>query len=257
MHEAFRKTRPRAPAFYYQAEAANLRWLTVPGGPPIPEIISVQRDALELEYILPGTSSPAAAEDFGRRLAVMHRAGADAFGVGPPDGPPSGWIADLVMPWKPYATFGAMYADLRVRPFVDLGRVRGLFSTAQIEVFEKLCENLQSENEALVGPAEPPARLHGDLWSGNVLWSTDKRVWLVDPAAYAGHRESDLAMLALFGAPFRAQILNAYHEVWPLADGWEERMHLHQLYPLLVHSVLYGGTYVRDAFRAARLANEF
>lgn len=187
----------------------------------------------------------------------MHSAGAAAFGVGPNDAPPSGWIADLVMPWKPFAAFGPMYAEIRIKPYVDLGRAKGVFNNSHVKVFDDLCESLYAEREAVVGPPEPPARLHGDLWTGNVLWSRGDVVWLVDPAAYAGHRESDLAMLALFGAPFRAQILNAYHEVTPLADGWEERMHLHQVYPLLVHSVLYGGTYVRGAVQAARLANEF
>src|SRR5690606_19836796 len=94
----------------------------------------------------------------------------------------------------------------------------------------------------VAGEPEPPARIHGDLWSGNLLWSGG-RVVLIDPAAHGGHRETDLAMLALFGAPYLDRILGAYQEEWPLADGWRERVPLHQLHPLLVHVVLFGGVY--------------
>jgi fructosamine-3-kinase len=100
------------------------------------------------------------------------------------------------------------------------------------------------------GPEEPPSRVHGDLWNGNVLWSEDGAV-LIDPAAHGGHRESDLAMLALFGLPFLEPLLAAYHEVHPLAAGWRERVGLHQLYPLLVHAVLFGRGYAQRALTIA------
>jgi fructosamine-3-kinase len=103
----------------------------------------------------------------------------------------------------------------------------------------------------LAGPDEPPARLHGDLWAGNLLWAADHRVWLIDPAAYGGHREVDLAMLRLFGAP-DPRALAAYAEAHPLAAGHEERVALYQLLPLLVHAVLFGGGYGASAERAAR-----
>ncbi len=100
-------------------------------------------------------------------------------------------------------------------------------------------------------PAEAPARLHGDLWPGNLLWAADGRAWLVDPAAHGGHRETDLAQLALFGgAPHLDRILAAYDEAWPLAPGWRERVPLHQLHLLLVHAALFGGRY-RGAVLAA------
>jgi fructosamine-3-kinase len=103
----------------------------------------------------------------------------------------------------------------------------------------------------LAGPPEPPARLHGDLWSGNVLWAADGRAWIIDPAAHGGHRETDLAMLALFGLPHLDRVLAAYDASWPLAAGWEERVPLHQLHPLLVHAVLFGGGYGAQAVAAA------
>jgi fructosamine-3-kinase len=112
---------------------------------------------------------------------------------------------------------------------------------------ERVCERIGE----LAGPPEPPARLHGDLWSGNVLAGADGRPWLVDPAAYGGHREVDLAMLRLFGAP-SPRVLSAYEEAYPLAAGHEERVELWQLLPLLVHAVLFGGGYGASAERAAR-----
>ncbi len=107
--------------------------------------------------------------------------------------------------------------------------------------------------DELAGPPEPPARIHGDLWSGNVLWSGGKG-WLIDPAAHGGHRETDLAMLALFGAPYRDEILAAYDAVTPLAAGWRARVPLHQLHPLLVHACLFGEPYGAQAGAAARAA---
>ena len=103
-------------------------------------------------------------------------------------------------------------------------------------------------------PHEPPARLHGDLWSGNVLWSTDGRTWLIDPAAYGGHREVDLAMMRLFGG-FGERAFQAYAEVFPLADGWPERVAVYQAVPLLVHAVLFGGGYAERSAEALRLAS--
>ena len=104
---------------------------------------------------------------------------------------------------------------------------------------------------AVAGPAEPPSRIHGDCWAGNVLWSGGRGV-LIDPAAHGGHRESDLAMLALFGAPHLGEILDGYQETAPLADGWAARVPLHQLHPLLVHVCLFGTAYTEPALAAAR-----
>jgi fructosamine-3-kinase len=105
----------------------------------------------------------------------------------------------------------------------------------------------------LCGPPEPPARLHGDLWSGNVMTGPDGTPWLIDPSAYGGHREIDLAMLSLFGgrAGSGSAFGAAYDEVWPRADGHAERVALYQLLPLLVHAVLFGGGYGASARRAA------
>ena len=122
----------------------------------------------------------------------------------------------------------------------------GGLPAAGLAVIDRLVERLGE-----LVPAEPPARLHGDLWSGNVLWSADGLPRLVDPSAYAGHRETDLAMLALFNAPQLDRVLAAYHEAYPLAAGWRERVGLHQVWPLLVHARLFGPGYGLAALEAA------
>ena len=141
------------------------------------------------------------------------------------------------------------YAADRLLPYLRQARDAGDLTGAEARAVERVCDRLPE----LAGPAEPPARLHGDLWSGNVLWSGDG-AWLIDPAAHGGHRETDLAMLALFGCPHLATILDAYDEAAPLADGWRDRVPLHQLFPLLVHVVLFGRGYADQAAAAARAA---
>jgi fructosamine-3-kinase len=136
-----------------------------------------------------------------------------------------------------------------VLPYLRLARNAGDLDAGEAGVVERVCARLPE----LGGPDEPPARLHGDLWSGNVLWSTDG-AWLIDPAAHGGHRETDLAMLALFGCPHLDVVLRGYDEAAPLASGWRGRVPLHQLFPLLVHVVLFGRGYARAAVGAARAA---
>ncbi|MGI5502747.1 fructosamine kinase family protein [Lentzea sp. CA-135723] len=222
------------------AEAAGLRWLRVPGGPPVPFVHSADGGVLVMDEIPHGTPNLQAAVTFGRRLAALHLAGAPAFGAPPPDGPREATIGKAVMVNEPAAEWPSWFASQRIEPYAR---------QAGIDMSD-VCARI----EELAGPPEPPARLHGDLWSGNVLWGADGQVWLIDPAAHGGHRESDLAMLQLFGCPYLDHVLGAYREVAPLADGWQARVPLHQLFPLLVHAVLFGGGYRAQAEAAARAA---
>jgi fructosamine-3-kinase len=119
---------------------------------------------------------------------------------------------------------------------------------SDVAVLERVRDRLASGD---LDDGEPPARIHGDLWSGNVMWTPDGAV-LIDPAAHGGHRETDLALLALFGAPYLDEVVAGYEEIHPLADGWRERVPLHQLHCLLVHAVLFGGGYAAQAMAAAR-----
>ncbi|NUP60930.1 MAG: phosphotransferase, partial [Nonomuraea sp.] len=149
--------------------------------------------------------------------------------------------ADLPMDNSPAGDWPGFYATRRVLPFLRRARL----PARDVALVERAVERFAE----VAGPAEPPARIHGDLWSGNVLWSGGAGV-LIDPAAHGGHRETDLAMLALFGLPYLDRVLGAYQEEFPLAPGWRERVPLHQLHPLLVHVVLYGGSY-RDGLMNA------
>ena len=229
---AFVKTRSGAPAGEYAAEAAGLAWLAEPGTVRVPEVIEVGDDFLALEWVEPGSLDAAGEEDLGRGLAGLHAAGADAFGAERLNLGPLSFDVTTADDWP------AFYAERLVRPLAE---------RVGCEPALRVCDRI----DALVGPPEPPARLHGDLWSGNVHADAQGRPWLVDPAAYGGHREVDLAMLRLFGAP-SPRTMAAYEEVAPLAEGHEDRVELYQLFPLLVHAVLFGGGYRASAEAAAR-----
>jgi fructosamine-3-kinase len=137
-----------------------------------------------------------------------------------------------------------------VLPYLKLASDRGHLAPEDVARVEAAASRLAERV-----PDEPPARLHGDLWNGHVLWGPEQRVWVIDPAAHGGHRESDLAMLALFGLPHLPRVLDSYAEVAPLVDGWQDRAPLHQLFPLLVHACLFGGGYgARAGAAAARFA---
>lgn len=207
---------------------------------------------LALDFVATVTPTIEAARAFGAQLANTHQAGADAFGQLPP-GASAAFIADLPLPEGTWETFGSFYAQARIRPLADKARDTQTITEAEAAVLDQLAEVLETENSRLIGPAEPIARLHGDLWSGNVLWRRRDCV-LIDPSAHGGHRESDLGMLALFGLPFLDEVIEAYDEQWPLSSGYHDRIPLHQVYPLLVHAILFGGSYGSAAANAARLA---
>jgi fructosamine-3-kinase len=231
------------------AEAAGLRWLAVAGGPPLPTVLGCAGERLVTSHVPGGRPSAEAAAQLGRRLAVLHAAGAPTFGSGPPDASPHTWIGRAPMENAPSATWAPWYAEHRIGPYLRMARDAGDLTAAEGADVERVCARLPE----LAGPPEPPARLHGDLWSGNVLWSPDG-VWLIDPAAHGGHRETDLAMLALFGCPHLDTVLGAYDGAAPLAPGWRDRVPLHQLFPLLVHVALFGRGYSGQAVAAARAA---
>lgn len=233
-----------------RAEAAGLRWLAGADAVRVPAVLGHDRRWLVIDRVATGRPSRGAAARFGRDLAALHRAGAPAFGAPPPDGPTDATIGLAPMRNTPGTDWPRWYAEHRVLPYVRSAVDDGTLRPAEAAVVERACERLPD----LAGPAEPPARLHGDLWNGNVLWGVDGNAWLIDPAAHGGHRETDLAMLSLFGCPYLEQVLDAYHAAAPLADGWADRVGLHQLFPLLVHTVLFGRGYGEQALAAARAA---
>ncbi|UER55986.1 phosphotransferase [Kineosporiaceae bacterium SCSIO 59966] len=243
----FTKRRADAPPGFFAVEAAGLRWLAEAGGVPVPRPVSVGPDHIELPYLDPAPPTATAAEALGRGLARTHAAGAPAFGSPPADWAGDGFIGPLPLAHRPSASWGAFYADLRVEPFARRAHTLGSLTDRALDAVLAVCDRLRSGE---LDDGRPPARLHGDLWSGNVIWTADGAV-LVDPAAHGGHPETDLAMLQLFGLPHLDRVLAAYDEAAPLTDGWRERVGLHQLHPLLVHAVLFGPSYGAAAERAA------
>jgi fructosamine-3-kinase len=233
-----------------RAEAAGLRWLAGAGAVRIPVVRGVDERWLVTDHVPTGPPSARAAVRFGRDLATLHASGAPAFGAPPPGGPAEAYIGLAPMRNVPGADWPNWYAEQRVLPYLRRAVDAGTIRPTEATVIEQVCERLPQ----LAGPAEPPARLHGDLWNGNVLWGSDGQVWLIDPAAHGGHRETDLAMLHLFGCPHLSEVLDGYGELAPLAPDWADRIGLHQLFPLLVHVVLFGRGYADRALSAARAA---
>lgn len=249
----FMKTRAGAEAGEYRDEAAGLRWLAEPGALGTPEVVAEGDEDgarfLALGWIETGSLSPTGAEELGRGLAELHAAGAPAHGWLPgPGGTGVQRIGSVALDVVPGESWPEVYAEQYLLPLARQARNRGSLERSGAEAVEAVCERLPE----LAGAGEPPARVHGDLWGGNVHPDTDGRPWLIDPSACGGHREMDLAMLRLFGNPGGERVFAAYEEVAPLTDGAAERVQLWQLQPLLVHAVLFGGGYGAAVERAAR-----
>jgi fructosamine-3-kinase len=242
---ALMKTLTHAPDGFFETEAAGLRWLGEAGGVKVPEVLAVESDCLILAWVEPGKMTVEAAAELGRGLARTHEAGAPSYGA-----ERDGFIARLPLPNKPAPTWAEFYATRRVLPYLKLARDRDAITPEAAVTVEGVVGKL-----ADLVPEEGPRRLHGDLWNGNVIWTHDGGCCVIDPAAHGGHRETDLAMLGLFGLAHLPRMLQAYDEASPLADGWSDRVAVHQLFPLLVHACLFGGGYgARAAEVAARYA---
>ncbi|MDT5016054.1 MAG: hypothetical protein QOD39_2214 [Mycobacterium sp.] len=247
---AFVKGNTGAPKGFFACEAAGLRWLSAAeGGAPCAGVIDHDDDSLTLERLDASAPNDTAAYEFGRRLARTHDAGADAFGA-----PPDGWIGPgffgplhqpLPMSLTGHDRWGVFYARERLAPMA--ARAAAQLDAAANDAVDAVISRCEAGD---FDDDDSPARLHGDLWSGNVMW-TPAGVVLIDPAAHGGHRETDLAMLALFGCPFLDAVIDGYQGQRPLRDGWRRRIGLHQLFPLLAHVALFGGGYANQATVAA------
>ena len=228
------------------AEAAGLRWLRE-ASEAVVDVRAVGEKTLTVARVPAVRPTPAAARVAGRELARIHDAGAEAFGSPPPgwDGP--NYIGRQEQECAPTDDWAGFYARQRVRPFAEKAVRAGHLDGAGLAVVDSALAAV-----AAAGFEPTPARLHGDLWAGNLLFGPDGPV-LIDPAAHGGHRQTDLAMLALFGAPYLDEIRAGYEEVHPLPTRWLELTEMHQLHPLAVHAASHGPSYGRALVEAARV----
>lgn len=243
--ELFVKTHPKGHAMF-EVEAAGLAWLAEASALRTPDVLGVgdvEGPAwLALSFVAEGPPSISHDEALGRGLAGLHRCGVDDYGW-----MRGNFIGSLPQDNDPAPDWPTFYGQRRLHPLARSARDRGLLGQQTSARIDELVGQLPS----LCGPPEPPARLHGDLWGGNALVASDGAPVLIDPAVYAGHREVDLAMMRLFGG-FSSRVFAAYEEAAPLHPGAEERIPLYQLYPLLVHVLLFGGAYVSQLDAALR-----
>jgi fructosamine-3-kinase len=239
----FAKTNRRADPAMFPAEARGLQWLAEAGALRIPRVLAVSGESpsfLVLERIVSGRRRADFDETLGRGLAALHRFGAGQFGLDHDN-----FIGRLPQSNQPAPTWAEFYRSRRIEPQLRMAAEQGLASPGMLRSGERLLAAM----EDLVGPPEPPARLHGDLWGGNLLVDEGGAPCLIDPAVHGGHRELDLGMMRLFGG-FGARVFDAYDEAFPLAPGHQDRVPLYQLYYLLVHVNLFGGSYVSSVERA-------
>jgi fructosamine-3-kinase len=237
----FAKTNAHEPPGMFAAEARGLAWLAEAKALRVPEVVAVGPGFLALELVGATVAAARPARDFderlGRGLAALHRFGAPRFGLDHDNF--IGRLPQANAAASGGGSWAAFYRERRLEPQLRRAADGGLATSRLRAGFARLFAALDD----LVGPAEPPSRLHGDLWGGNHLVDESGAPCLCDPAAYGGHREIDLAMMRLFGG-FAPRVFEAYDEAWPLSAGHAERVALYQLYPLMVHVNLFGGGYV-------------
>lgn len=242
------KERPDAPPGFFEAEAAGIRWLAAAEGARMARVIDVSPGRIELERVQRASPTADACFEFGRDLARTHAAGAAAFGSPPDDWDGPLFIGNRELPRVQSAAWGEFYAHGRVLPFAEAAVSAGNLRPEELNVVREACEWVASGD---LDDGAPPSRIHGDLWGGNLLFDADGAV-MIDPAAHGGHAETDLAMLALFGAPHLSEIVRGYESVNSLRVGWQDRVPVHQLHPLAVHAVGHGRSYGVELTRAAQ-----
>ncbi len=268
--DTYRKSSKWAPHDLFYFESAGLKWLRSAeknGGPEIVPVLNVDSNSLTIGRVHSSSPTSQAAFAFGKQLSRLHDSGASYFGCPPEDykgvcyfGP----LSDPVeMPTGKWDSVTDYFSQGRLLPLLKYANERHVLDNKDNDLTYKICDDLPH----LLGEAttDRPARLHGDLWNGNVMWSKkyftkeyftaedhqqkdhqqteEIHAVLIDPCAHGGHREEDLAMLALFGAPYLEEIFSGYNSAHPLKKGWEQRITLWQLAPVLAHCVFFGGSY--------------
>jgi protein-ribulosamine 3-kinase len=219
----------------FVCEADGLALIKSAGEIAVPEVICTGTAGVYayilLEYIEQGRKIPLFMQDFGRSLARLHRHTAAYFGHSTDN-----YMGSLPQSNRKHTTWNSFFMEERLEKQVSLAG--GYFTSSDLAAFERLYKRL----DELI-PAEPPALVHGDLWGGNYMVSSGGKACLIDPAAFFGHREVDIAMTTLFGG-FDENFYASYREEYPLEKGWKERLDIFKLYPLLIHLNLFGSGYL-------------
>lgn len=245
---AFRKALPNAPEGFFAFEAAGLETLGALGA-RVPKVYEVTDEHLIIELIQ--TAGRVRQHDdpeytFGQELAQLHRAGQQAATAAQTFGGLEGlshwYLGAAAIDLQPTATLYESLVTNRIIPLTQQAVTAGHLDSAAISLAKAL-------TPAHLGPAEPPTVVHGDLWAGNRLVDDTGASWLIDPSCHWGHREQDIAMMHLFGG-FGPTVMSGYNDEFPLANGWEQRIPVFQLVPLLVHVVLFGSSYAASTMRA-------
>lgn len=244
--DTYSKTDRSAHPDFFRAEAAGLAWLRA-GGATVVDVLDVRATGIDLARLVPSSPTATSARRFGAELARVHDAGARRFGC-----PPDGFDGQMFIGSRPmssveHESWGLFYAQERVLPFLRGAVDAGNISDSAAADVERVCAVVA---EGVFDDGEPPSRIHGDLWTGNVVW-TEAAAVMIDPAAHGGHRETDLAMLSLFGVPKWDDIVDGYRAAHDLRDGWRQRVPLHRLHPLAVHAAGHGPSYGVELHRAA------
>lgn len=248
----FVKIDPEAPAGFYEYEAAGLEWLAVDDGVPVAPVLDVTPGKITVPKYEVVDPSRDAAFEFGANLAHTHAAGAGWFGAPPAGWESHGYVGHLPLPMAqadPLVSFAEYFVSMRLEPYVRQATDEELLSPDDTTHMRRFMDNLVDAE--IFDGHHSVSRIHGDLWSGNIVWTPAGAV-LIDPAAHGGHREADLAMLQLFGFRFFDQVLGGYMAVSPLDENWETRFLVHQLHPLLVHTVFFGASYSEHVMSVVR-----
>lgn len=237
----FLKTNRNCPPDMFVREVTGLKALKVTGGPRVPEPYLHGENFLLMEDLAPAPKKAGYWETFGEQMAAMHLHTHARFGF-----EEDNYIGSTPQP-NPWTADGyAYFARHRLGFQADLAARSGLLSASEVEDVHRLAARLKD-----LVPEQPASILHGDLWSGNATTDAAGEPAIIDPAAYYGWAEADLAMMVLFGSPDR-RFFDAYQAVRPLAPGWQERFSLYNSYHLLNHLNLFGRSYHAQAMRTVR-----
>ncbi len=226
---------------FFEKEARGLKLLHDSGSFRIPKVIIHGSHDGQVFLVLEMISSIKQKPDdwdskFAEALVKLHRNRNRTFGLDHDN-----YIGSLPQANKPHHSWPEFFITQRLEPQLQMGE--RMFDASDRRAFQKLFSRL----EALI-PEEEPSLLHGDLWSGNYLVDSNENPVVIDPAVYYGHREMDIAMMYLFGG-FDMEIFHQYQQAYPMEENWQERIELHNLYPLLVHANLFGGHYPAEVRR--------